>query len=71
MFVSMRHYAVTHRDSEWRLESLEAKTEFLKRERERGEQRQRERWIGPNVSRIRDLGLVGTASVFFSFFLLT
>ena len=44
---------------------------FKKRARERGEQRQRERWIGPNVSRIRDLGLVGTASVFFSFFLLT
>lgn len=32
--------------------------------RERGEQRQKERWIWPNVLRIRDLGLVGTASVF-------
>ena len=32
--------------------------------RERGEQRQRARWIGPNVLRIRDLGLVGTDSVF-------
>lgn len=58
---------VTERDSERGRESLRTREEEKEREKlksERGEQRHRERWIWPNVLRIRDLGLVGTASVF-------
>lgn len=63
MFVSMRHNVVTERDSEWGTRKREKKKEkFEKREVNRD--REREKWIWPNVLRIRDLVLVGTASVF-------